>query len=76
VALAHELTKAHGGDGAEFSAAVETAERERNGERERGVRCQLGLHICDALVTWRHQQSMNATWWLGSKPAATTAPAL
>jgi hypothetical protein len=46
VALAHELTEAHGGDGAEFSAAVETAERERNGERERGVRCQLGLHIC------------------------------
>jgi hypothetical protein len=29
-----------------FFAAVETAERERNGERERGVRCQLGLHIC------------------------------
>jgi hypothetical protein len=46
VALAHELTEARGGDGAEFFAAVETAERERNGERERGVRCQLGLHIC------------------------------
>jgi hypothetical protein len=27
VAIAHELTEAHGGDGVEFSAAVETTER-------------------------------------------------
>jgi hypothetical protein len=44
-----------------FSAAVETTERERNGERDEGRGVDSVFTFVHALATWRHWQSMNAT---------------
>jgi hypothetical protein len=44
-----------------FSAAVETAERERNGERDEGRGVDSVFIFVHALATWRHRQSVNAT---------------
>jgi hypothetical protein len=44
-----------------FSAAVETAERERNGEQDEGRGVDSVFTFVHALATWRHQQSVNAT---------------
>jgi hypothetical protein len=44
-----------------FFAAVETVERERNGERDEGRGVDSVFTFVHALATWRHRQSVNAT---------------
>jgi hypothetical protein len=43
-----------------FSTAVETVERERNGERDEGRGVDSVFTFVHALATWRHRQSVNA----------------
>jgi hypothetical protein len=77
VAIAHELTEARGGEGVEFSAAVETTERGKERRvRTRGEVLARSSHLCTRSRRGGTSRARTPRGSAALSSVATTAPAV